>query len=357
MLAKFTKRLFLLPFVLLQACFSRFSGEVDKCISDSYYYAKGSGEIIYSPMGNWFSLGYDKMEADPASFRPIARDFGKDKDFVFYKGNKLPQADHATFVVEDDVIKDAKHVYVSADYSSVKIVEDADPRSYRYLRDDMGYSSKWAKDDFNYFLYNRKVEVDYPSFRILKNELVADKDFIYETTTIANDTAIWGEPFLKKRDSVKGEIKDINTVYASMGNTVYAMHAQIGYQKHDFDEIRNMKIVEESTIIVDETLLVKGLNFPYEGVDIATFEKLGEEAPYAYYRDKNHVYYEGELIPDGDRDSFRLLDWGYAKDKKTVYFHGEVVEGADPHKFRYDEKRLEWVDGKTVYRFGKAIEK
>lgn len=355
MLIKILKKFFLLPVLLLQACFSRFSGEVDKDISDSYYYAKRSGEIVYSPMGNWFELGYDKMDADIATFKPIARDFGKDKNHVYYKSSPLPEADYATFVVENDIIKDKNHVY-ALDYSDLVIIKDADPLSFHYLASKNDYSRKWAKDDFNYFLYNKKVDVDYKSFRELKNEIVVDKRFIYDIVNIQENQEIGNAEYgLERIDSVIGEIQELTDVYARMGNNIYANHSHSGFQKIAFDSITAVEVIVTEHIVVNETLLIKGEKFPFAAVDIASFENVGGSEPYEYTRDKNHIYYEGKVLPNADLATFQIIKWGYGKDKKNVYFLETIVEGADPETFIYDEKKFDFVDGKNIYRAGKIF--
>lgn len=357
MLIKALKKFFLLPVLLLQACFSRFSGEVDKDISDSYYYAKKSGEIVYSPMGNWFELGYDKMDADTSTFRPIARDFGKDKNHVYYKSSPLSKVDYATFVVEEDIIKDKNHVY-EKDYFELSIVEDADPESFHYLNSRNDYSRKWAKDNFNYFLYNKKVDVDFKSFRELKNEIVVDKNFIYDVVdTQENENGEIGYPeySLAKIDPVIGEIQELTDVYARMGNNIYANHSHSGFQKIAFDSIATVEVVATEHIVVNKTLLIKGEKFPFVAVDIASFENAGGSEPYEYTRDKNHIYYEGKVLPDADLATFQIIKWGYAKDKNNVYFLETIVEGANPETFIYDEKKFDFVDGKDIYRYGKLF--
>lgn len=133
--ANLMKRLFLLLFIPLQACSSHFSGEVDKSISDSYYYIKGSEEIVYSPEGNWSEHGYEILDADKVTFRPIARDFGKDKNFIFYKAKKLPHIDYATFIIEEGATNNMKKGY-PIEHFDVEVGS----RSHGYARTGKSYA-------------------------------------------------------------------------------------------------------------------------------------------------------------------------------------------------------------------------
>lgn len=349
--------LFLLfSFLLLQACVSPFSDEVDSSLSTSYYYERGSGKIIYSPLGNSFSLGYDEMDADKATFKPIAEDFGKDKKHVYYKSMPQLQADLLTFEIKDGIIKDKNHVY-EADNFDLRIVNGADLESFRYLSADE-YATKWAKDDFNYFLYNTLVQVDYASFRELENGLVVDKDYVYQPLELfENEAGEMERPVfkLKKVDIVADEVQDITNVYARMGNTIYSNDFYSGFQKIVFDDISQIEVVAAQCIVIDETLFVNGLQFPFDAVDINSFENIGGDSPFEYTHDKNHVYYQGHPLPNANVANFQLIRWGYSKDDKHVYYQEAIVTGANPQTFTYDEKAFEFVDGTTVYRDGKVF--
>lgn len=66
-----------------------------------------------------------------------------------------------------------------------------------------------------------------------------------------------------------------------------------------------------------------------EGADPNTFELLGN----CYEKDKNNVYYCGEIIVKGaDSDTFEVMDY-YAKDENHIYDDGEVIADADVKTF------------------------
>lgn len=70
--------------------------------------------------------------------------------------------------------------------------------------------------------------------------------------------------------------------------------------------------------------------------DPNTFESLSE----FYGRDKNHVYYWGEILDGIDAASFRIIDDDHTADKNHVYFNTFIIEDADPESFRIISKEL-----------------
>ena len=113
-----------------------------------------------------------------------------------------------------------------------------------------------------------------------------------------------------------------------------------------------------------------------EGVDMKTlhlFRSCG------YSVDKNHAYYNGEVIKEVDAATFNLYydshdKYCYAHDKKSLYYKGEVVSGASAAKLEkvapgdpfsleksgqntyYDGKKLD-LDIKTFQYLGKGVSK
>ena len=53
-----------------------------------------------------------------------------------------------------------------------------------------------------------------------------------------------------------------------------------------------------------------------------------------YGIDRNHVYYDGNVLHDADPRTFTYMGHGYGKDRYRVYFKGFVLKEADPRTFR-----------------------
>lgn len=64
----------------------------------------------------------------------------------------------------------------------------------------------------------------------------------------------------------------------------------------------------------------------------------------AYGSDKNHVYYQGDIIKDANPQKFHVLqgnlnrDQGYAKDDERVYSRGKLIAEADAPSFELIER-------------------
>lgn len=73
--------------------------------------------------------------------------------------------------------------------------------------------------------------------------------------------------------------------------------------------------------------------------DAKTFKSLGSGAGSGVYgKDKNSVFYRGEILSGADPTTFRLIDdpenhGYYLRDKDSVYFGGVRLEGVDPNDF------------------------
>ena len=53
------------------------------------------------------------------------------------------------------------------------------------------------------------------------------------------------------------------------------------------------------------------------------------------YTSKNgHIYYCDEEIEHADANTFRILKHGYAKDKNSVYYKGDILKFVDPISFK-----------------------
>lgn len=82
-------------------------------------------------------------------------------------------------------------------------------------------------------------------------------------------------------------------------------------------------------------------------VDDATFSVFKKNKAYA--KDKNHVFYQGKVIPDADPSSYNLLKKEFfAKDKNHVFLFYYKIEGANPETFM-ELKFPYGKDDKTVF--------
>lgn len=337
--------LFLL-LLTLHSC-SPLGDAVDASLSNSYYHQPLTGFIIYSPDGNWFERAYEKLDADQHSFIALSNYAGKDAHMVFYEHYPQPQVDVATFTVSDNVMKDRNSVYTVVDNRELTPIIGADPNTFIYLAPSSTNTLVWAKDRSGYYFNDVKVKVDHATFKLVNEHIFSDKDSIY----IESGHGIVGI------DASTEPLDSINRYYARGKTSIYYygyMNFNKGYAKTTFSEIRKMKLLDEVTLNVNDTILYEGYIHPVATVDGATFGPVAANT--FYYKDRNHVYHLDKVIPEADANTFEVIRLEnddhpkYAKDKHHVYWMGKVVEHAHPAKFHFDKAKQQWTDGTRIFQ-------
>ncbi|WP_163401379.1 DKNYY domain-containing protein [Flavobacterium fluviatile] len=333
----------------------RIGDPVNSKVSDSYFYHYRKNLIVHSPMGNWFELGYFESDADVESFQPINRDFGKDKEHIFWKGRKQ-DVDYVTFDVDDSgIIKDKNHVYTTngKEYNFLGIIEGADPESYQLLDQSLPDHKRisWFKDSNAVFYRSKKTEGDPATFKPLNDGIAVDANFIY---SIINDRgegmyAHDVDEVIRKHKRMEGEIKVINDTYVQIGNAVVSAFTKDEFTIHTFETIKNTKEIDYFTVVVNDTLIYKGTEYPE--IDIESFESLD----YGYCKDKANLYYNGKKIIGVSFSGFEIIAPDYSKDDQHVYYKDAVVKNANPKTFKRTSENDVWEDGTNKFRNGKII--
>ncbi|WP_038529782.1 DKNYY domain-containing protein [Formosa agariphila] len=331
------------------AC-SPFSGAVDKTISDNYYYSKSGKEIRYSRMGNWFELGNSKVDADVASFEPLAREFAKDKDHVFYKDYIIDaEVDRSTFRAGEAIAYDTNHVYIPLEMVSYDIqdtlktddqlfiVAGADPETFERLDD-----WDWGKDAKNWFYNYRTIAVDYESFTPINTNFCKDINQVYirtsseilpcnidaKTLKIINDRYVADARYIYDYVAWQNQ-KEVNTLHT--------------FSYEDFERIDG---TDSDYLYFDNQVIYDGILI--EDATRATFKVLDSPTK-AYAKNDQYVYYSGKKICGADVESFRLYDYDqYARDKNHVYCWGIKMEGVDIESFGPKEKTVGYIVIKTT---------
>ncbi len=310
--------------IISQAC-SPFAGPVDKSISDSYYYSKSKNNICYSPMGNWFELGNTKINADVESFKVLGRDFGKDKNHLYFKTHIIDnEVDVSTFYVHKDnyICFDKDHVYLAVNYLPQDIQEEsqgkkhlwkiakANPNTFQKIDND------WSKDDKFYFYNYKPVNVDYNSFTIINSNFVKDKNNVYSLKSYK----------LLASTIDPATTKKINNRYIADKNNIY-----------DFQEYQNGKMVDSL------------ISIPYQNINNLTVLKD------KFLLFDNKVVYDGVKIENADPASFEIIQFPYSKDKNNVFYHGDIIEKADPNTFSIFKTSFYSKDKNHVFVYGKLL--
>lgn len=334
----------------------RIGDPVNDAVSDSYFYHYRKNLIVHSPMGNWFELGYFESDADVESFQPINRDFGKDKQDVFWKGRKQ-KVDYATFEVDDsDIIKDKNHVYNTNGraYNFLEIIKDADPKTYRLLDPSLSdYERRmWCRDANAVYYKNKRIKGDPETFRPLNDAIAVDADYIYSVIHQRGEglDLLDVDEVIQKHKKLEGNIHVINESYVQIGNAIVSAFTKAEFELHTFESIKNTKAIDYFKIIVNDTLIYKGVLCPE--IDTETLESLD----YIFSKDKNNIYYNcKKIIGAVSSDSFEAISDEYSKDDKHVYFKEAVVKDANPKMFKRTLENDVWEDGKNKFKDGKIV--
>ncbi len=73
-----------------------------------------------------------------------------------------------------------------------------------------------------------------------------------------------------------------------------------------------------------------------------------------YGKDNKNIYYGADIIENADQKSFKVFSICYAKDNQYVYYRGEILKNADPLSFT-DVKIAFAKDKTNVYYYGNVF--
>jgi hypothetical protein len=348
--------LFFFAFVgYIVSLFMRVGKPVNAALSNSYYHHRWKNKIIYSPMGNWFELGYTELEADPETFTVLSREFAKDKQHVYWKDN-IQNVDHASFTIdEQETPRDAQYVYYHYDYGdSLQVIADVDPQSYEVykpVKQEWGYYT-WGRDKNSVYLNGNKLDVGRGTFVVLNATLAADSTNIY---IIKRDyTQVGGSraevQVLKKAAHPGTEPKVISENYVQFENALALSNWKVDFSLLTFDKIESIKIIDDRNIVVNTDILVSD-GERIDNVDIPSLEILNRD----FIKDKQQVFYDRKKITEADAASFVIVFEEYSKDKTHVFYKNQVLKSADPTTFTYHYASSIATDGKLRFKDGEVI--
>lgn len=198
--------------------------------------------------------------------------------------------------------------------SKISQIENVDKETFEIL----GPHTNFSKDKNHVYYNNNIVEgadpLTFHSFKDGDRTLWKDKNAVYENG--------------KKIKGMDVSIETLNMYYKKDKNAVY------------IDHLSSEQKIEEADPETFE-VFVKGDDSP-----IATLSMTVE----VYGKDKNHVYYKGEIIQEADPKTFTPLGSYYAKDKDFVYCHNEKFENIDRGSFQV------FLSGSNRAPYGDSVE-
>ncbi len=316
-----------LVFYGLYRFFNPFGELINKELSDSYYYTRDNEGVVYSPMGNWFSLGKHEMEVDLPTFQVLGTDYAKDANRAYFKSRVInTPVDVASFEVKSGFMPiDKNHVYILVDdlyyldnseAEGFKILEGADAQTYEQL------SYSFAKDKNFIYRNNQKCrDVDHESFEIINDQFCKDVKGVYHYQ--------YGEPLLKIDGVNISETVSLTNSYIRDDKNIYFY---LTYRGGDYiKEVIKLPFQDSNSIVFfDDHSLLK--------ID-------------------DQIFYEGLVIDDADAATFMDIRYGYAKDKNHVYFQGKIIKEADVKTFKYNDYNYTFSDKNNVYEVGEIVKR
>lgn len=317
--------------------------------SDSYYRHAWKNKIVFSPMGNWFELGYVETTADPTTFEVLTREYGRDKDFIYWQGHQQP-ADRNTFTVDADwIAKDAAHVYYDPKKfdGHLAVLPGADPATFqRYRVAGMDRSQIWCMDKNHFYLNHQQVAVDRATFRVLNGTLACDSAALYTVLlTAAGDYEFQSHP------RPPGEIRVLNSVYLQAGSHLVHASWKEKFALAAFDAVDTLRWINELTVVVNERqLLYAGRLVP--GIDIASASVIEPD----FLKDKHHVFFKHQQITGADPATFEIIFSDYSRDAHHAFFQHQKLEGVDVRAFTYQFNTGLATDGTRYFKDGKPVQ-
>lgn len=300
--------------------------------------------------------GLEKLQnADAKTFEIFkeSKSFGRDKNNVYYLGDKLNKIDPKTFEVVEGyyitMFKDKNGIYtfgknydklkiinfkengIDIDFNDFKVISSENPTIYRNKNDI--YFQKGGK------IYPIK-NVDAKTFEkingrsYLDNKYYRDKNDVYYFSS---------DKMLKLENADRNSVNELSENILRDKNNVYFENQKIkGLDVNSFKVIYENRISEPENLIKDKNgvyyidenkkTLIK---FKNDEIDIESFG-IANKMLDDYFKDKNNVYYLEDYklhrLDDLDIETYQnIFMTRYKKDKNNLYFKWKKVKNVNPN--------------------------
>ena len=388
-------------------------------MGDTYYF-RDKNNIFVIKYSNDFpdGEGFIKLpNIDRNSFITLSEEIGKDKNGVYYIGEKINGINPNNVRVieemgQDNYILQSENNYYLTFNSNSDLYDRKNDKIEAKKINNLNIDFSTFKyfgilnyyKDKNSFYYHSdndlkkiKSEIDDKSAeKVLElNDFVKDKNNLYYFSNgkinkinlnidvnslvfLDNNSSSYSS-YIKDRNNVyfvdnkNGKVKivknaDKNTFQIVNGNygvdrkNVYYNGEKLdsvgieGLKIFDDNYLKDNKNVYEIYMTDDEKIkirAIKNLN-----IDVASFENILKEA---FYKDKNSVYYidtaedkqKLKKLEGADADTFELGI--FSKDKNSVYVEKQRLEGVNPKGFEILDSNLNFIkDYKNVFYLDRA---
>ena len=280
------------------------------------FYAKDKDGVFYE--------GNKLAEANAYSFQVLGNIYGKDNKNAFYEEQKLEGVDVNSLVLLKPsqinnaywyfYVKDKNHVY----HQGQKI-QEANADTFELL------TKTYSKDKNHVFSYNEKIEsADVNTFQVMGN-YARDKNHVYFGATILTDV-----------DSSSFKVFENWRYFSDKSGVYYAGKGRNKIENADIDSFETLKwdYARDKNHVYNHGQILEGFNS--ESFAVLTEAKgwPTDEKP-VYIKDKNQVRLHDQTLEEADPATFQLMKGGYyAKDKNNIYWYGSILNGADVASFK-----------------------
>lgn len=175
-----------------------------------------------------------------------------------------------------------------------------------------------------------------------QNKYFEPTGIVDRTAEYSKDGKIWIS--LKDKESVDG--------YTRIGDSIFGGEIACNVEPLKGIDIKTFKVMAGTNYAKDKNNVYYPLEQPcidyedcgvcyygkiiMESADPENFKYLGKE----YTTDGKNVYFRGELMPNADGETFKIIDgpkfFYFAVDKNYVFKHNRIFKEADSETFYYD---------------------
>ena len=314
------------------------------------YYAKDKNNVY---------RGYEKIkDANPDTIKVLNLIYLKDDKNVFLNfGQKMENVDVGTFEVMGEngaYGKDKNNVYFLGEK-----INGADAKSFKVILEPSDLVQMYSKDKSNVFIGGRKIkEADVKTFERLFGTVYYSKDknnLYYQEEKIdkigkENPQILYsnGIDIVKNGNRIFAEGKKLNiknpetfeiilSKYYNFPNLIYGKDDKNVYAISKFDKTYSSKIIKNADVnsfeVMENSMYTKDKNNIYftrdntvklEGADKSSFVIITEDIDFSY--DKNNVYFRGKKINGISSDGFKIINLNsqnesfyFLADNKNLY--------------------------------------
>ncbi len=310
----------------------------------AYSYVKDDKKVFY--------LGDEMKQADALSFEYLWGDYSLDKNYIFY-GDKMMRPRGGSY---DTIKGDEQADYIRVDdtvyYKGEKLV-GVDTQHFRVL------SKELSKDAYRVYYRGEAIDqADAQSFEPINNFFSKDKHRLYyeEKPLPHSDPHSYqyiDEYFSKDKhqvyyfsiiilgvDAMHFSSSDASRLQGSDYRLLFENEheAQFVLKKNIEDSLEGFSTYHGDVYIN---------NYKVHGAKSDGFLRLSSED--FFYRYGQKIFYLSLEVKGADAESFEVISGRFAKDKNHLYWMGDIVEGVDVKTFVYQEGIYaeERNDGKT----------